>query len=236
VITTVAILVPASNEQARLDACLRSLAAARGHVRRSAGYDVGVRLVVVLDACTDDTELVARSHRGTEIVSCHLRQVGGARAIGAAHILSTSAEPSSGLWLANTDADSRVPVDWLTTMLDEAARGAHLVLGTVLPDIGLDATTERRWLHRHVLRENHPHIHGANFGIRADAYRALGGWPGIASGEDVALAQRAASAAQLRIVRTARIPVRTSPRLIGRAPRGFSSYLRGLTLEDAGAT
>lgn len=235
-IATIAVVVPASNEQARLDACLRSLAAARQHVRRSAAYDVGVRLVVVLDACTDDTELVARSHGKTEIVSCQLRQVGGARAIGTAHVLSTSATAASGLWLANTDADSRVPVDWLTTMLAEADRGAHLVLGTVLPDIGLDATTQRRWLHRHVLREDHPHIHGANFGIRADVYGALGGWPGIACGEDVTLAQRAASTAQLRIVRTARIPVRTSPRLVGRAPRGFSSYLRGLTLEDARAT
>ncbi len=232
-ITTIAVVVPAFNEEARLGACLRSLAAAREHLRSSTDADVGVRVVVVLDACTDGTELVVRSHPGTEVVRCHLRQVGGARALGSAHVLSTSGRLRSGVWLANTDADSRVPVDWLSRMLDEARRGAHLVLGTVRPDIGLDASTERRWLRRHVLREDHPHIHGASFGIRADVYGGLGGWPAIASGEDVVLAQRAASTPRLRIIRTARIPVRTSPRLVGRAPRGFSSYLRGLALEDA---
>jgi glycosyltransferase involved in cell wall biosynthesis len=236
VIATVAVVVPAFNEEARLDGCLRSLAAAREHVRRSAHPDIRVRVVVVLDACTDGSELVARSHPGTEVVRCHLRQVGGARALGSAHVLSTSPGLRSGLWLANTDADSRVPVDWLTTMLGEARRGAHLVLGTVLPDIGCDPGIERRWLCRHVLREDHPHIHGASFGIRADVYGMLGGWPPIAWSEDVVLARRAASTPRLRIVRTARIPVRTSPRLVGRAPHGFSSYLRGLTLEDATVT
>ena len=47
--------------------------------------------------------------------------------------------------VANTDADSRVPLDWLTTMLTEADRGAHLVLGTVLPteDLGPIFITSR---------------------------------------------------------------------------------------------
>jgi glycosyltransferase involved in cell wall biosynthesis len=234
VISCVAVVVPAANEQAGIGACLTSLATARAHLRRTVPHHVRVRVVVVLDGCVDETEMIARSHLGTEIVSCGAHQVGVARASGAAHVLRTSAIRPGAVWLANTDADSTVPADWLTTMFDEARRGTHLVLGTVLPETGLDPMTERRWLRRHVLRENHPHVHGANFGIRADAYSALGGWPGIPSGEDVALADRAVTAADLRIVRTARIPVRTSPRLIGRAPRGFSSFLRGLTAEDAG--
>jgi glycosyltransferase involved in cell wall biosynthesis len=233
VISAIAAVVPAANEEGGIGACLASLASARAHLRRSVPQHVSVRVVVVLDGCVDRTETIAGTHLGTELVRCGARQVGVARASGAAYVLRTSGARSFELWLANTDADSTVPTDWLTTMFEEARRGVHLVLGTVAPQTGLDAVTERRWLRRHPLRENHPHVHGANFGIRADTYRALGGWPGVPSGEDVALVARATADAGVRIVRTARIPVRTSPRLVGRAPRGFSSYLRRLTLDDA---
>jgi len=70
--------------------------------------------------------------------------------------------------------------------------------------------------------------HGANLGIRGDSYLALGGWPELASGEDAELARRAAVAGHLRIARTASIPVVTSTRRAGRAPLGFSGYLRDL--------
>ena len=81
----------------------------------------------------------------------------------------------------------------------------------------------------------HPHVHGANFGIRADTYLELGGWPAVTSGEDVAMAHRAAVNSRLRIVRTAAIPVTTSSRLAGRAPYGFAGYLRDLVAETAAA-
>ena len=64
--------------------------------------------------------------------------------------------------------------------------------------------------------------------MSADAYSALGGWPPIATGEDVVLARRAALAGHLRTVRSAACPVHTSVRPFGRAPFGFSSHLRGL--------
>lgn len=103
------------------------------------------------------------------------------------------------------------------------------MLGTVLPGPGLEHGAQRIWARRHHFRENHPHVHGANVGIRADIYTAVGGWPPLASGEVVALAQRAARDARLRVVRTASTPVWTSTRMAGRAPLGFSSYLRGIT-------
>jgi hypothetical protein len=78
-------------------------------------------------------------------------------------------------------------------------------------------------------------VHGANFGIRADTYVELGGWPAVASGEDVAMAHRAAASRRLRIVRTAAIPVTTSSRLAARAPDGFAGYLRELVAEAAAA-
>lgn len=229
-ITTVGVVVPAADEQALIGACLHALDRAREHLARRRPQ-VSTRVVVVLDGCRDGTAAVVDRHRGTESLTIASRCVGAARAAGVAHLLRTAPARLGDVWLASTDADSQVPVDWLSGMLEIAERGAHLVLGTVLPGPGLQPVVARSWLARHVLREDHPHVHGANLGIRADAYGALGGWSARATGEDVALVRRAASTGHLRIVRTAAYPVRTSARSTGRAPRGFSSYLRDLARE-----
>ncbi|HVB26680.1 MAG TPA: glycosyltransferase [Mycobacteriales bacterium] len=227
-IRTVGIVIPAANEEDSIGACLSALTQARRHLRRVAAHDIDVRILVVLDSCTDRTASIVALH-DVERLTCVAGRVGAAREAGVERLLTDAGVRSSELWLANTDADSTVPREWLAGMLEEADRGAHLVLGTVLPGPGLEHATQRLWARCHHLRENHPHVHGANFGIRADSYSALGGWPPLSSGEDVALAQRATRAAHLRVVRTASIPVWTSTRVTGRAPRGFSSYLRGLT-------
>jgi hypothetical protein len=232
VITTVGVVVPAADEQDLIGGCLRALDRAREHLVRRRPL-VSTRVVVVLDACRDDTAGVVGRHPGTESLALSSRCVGVARAAGVAHLLRTAAARSGDVWLASTDADSQVPVDWLSGMLELAERGAQLVLGTVLPGPELQPAQARTWLSQHVLREDHPHIHGANLGIRADAYGALGGWPALTTGEDVALGRRAVSTGHLQIVRTAAYPVRTSARPTGRAPRGFSSYLRDLERQRA---
>lgn len=225
-IRRVAVIVPAANEEALIGACLASIAAARRHLYRCTA-DLHVRTVVVLDGCADATAAVTAASGDVHPVTISARTVGTARRAGASAALA-SAGRSSELWLANTDADCQVPVDWLTSMLAEARRGAHVVLGTVLPGPGLCPPALAEWASRHHLREGHPHVHGANFGIRGDAYLALGGWQPLATGEDADLARRATRSGHLRISRTASIPVVTSVRHDGRAPRGFSSYLRDL--------
>jgi hypothetical protein len=72
---------------------------------------------------------------------------------------------------------------------------------------------------RHHLRDGHPHVHGANLGIRGDTYLALGAEPSLRAGEDVELVRRAMAAGHLRISRTAAIPVLTSPRPFNRHAR-----------------
>jgi glycosyltransferase involved in cell wall biosynthesis len=229
VIGAVGVVVPAVNEQATIGACLHSLAWARNRLGAVAARRVGVRIVVVLDGCIDETAAIVQRHAGVESVACSVGGVGAARSLGVQRLLASTAVPLQQLWLANTDADSIVPPDWLAAQVEEADRGAHLVLGTVRPEPGLAAETEQAWFAQHRLREGHPHVHGANLGIRADVYTALGGWPARSTGEDLALAERAAATGHLEIVRTARIPVCTSARLHGRAPHGFAAYLRGLT-------
>jgi glycosyltransferase involved in cell wall biosynthesis len=222
------VVVPVNDEQDHLPACLEALHAARVHLRRSTPHHVEVRIVLVLDRCTDGSAAVATAAGDVEVITVHTRNVGLARRAGTVHLLAGTSSRSQ-LWFANTDADSAVPECWLTRMLAEGDDGAHLVLGTVLPAAGLTVPQHQLWHSRHMAREGHPHVHGANFGIRGDVYQRLGGWPGLRSGEDQRFADRAARFGGLRIVRTAHIPVRTSARLHGRAPLGFSSYVRGLS-------
>ena len=71
-----------------------------------------------------------------EAITIAERCVGAARRVGCARILD-SAGRLDALWLANTDADSRVPRDWLRVMVERANNGAHVVLGTVRPSTGI---------------------------------------------------------------------------------------------------
>lgn len=233
VIRHVGVVVPAANEEVLLERCLLALRAARraALARRDL---VAVRIVLVLDGCTDGSRDIATAHPGIEIVEVDVRSVGPARRAGVAHLLGTGEPvPDTDRWIASTDADSVVPVNWLGGMLDAADRGAHLVLGTVVPDVGLAPAVDAAWHVQHPRHEDHPHVHGANLGIRADAYTALGGWPALATGEDQLLADRAAAAGHLHVERTGRFPVCTSSRLDGRAISGFSSYLRALRSDVA---
>ncbi|MBV9093736.1 MAG: glycosyltransferase [Streptosporangiaceae bacterium] len=223
-------VIPAANEERHLGRCLASVGAAREHLYRS-GTSAAARVVAVLDGCRDGTADIAAAFDGVELVAINAGSVGTARRAGAAAALAATG-CARRVWLANTDADSEVPVDWLTSMVTKARLGAHVVLGTVTPGGALCPAARAAWDSRHSLQEGHPHVHGANFGIRGDAYLALGGWQPFETGEDADLATRAARAG-LRITRTGSIPVVTSVRRDGRAPRGFSSYLRALPSLDA---
>jgi glycosyltransferase involved in cell wall biosynthesis len=228
-IRRIAVIVPAANEEQRIFRCLSSITAARTHLyRRDA--DIRAEIVVVLDACQDATGAIAALFADVRTKAITARSVGAARRAGA-HAALARGGPAAELWLASTDADSEVPPDWLTAMAMEARRGADLVLGTVLPGPALVPAIRAEWLARHRLRDGHPYVHGANLGIRGDAYLALGGWRPLVTGEDADLAGRAARAGYLSITRTASIPVVTSARPAGRAPGGFSSYLRALGVE-----
>jgi glycosyltransferase involved in cell wall biosynthesis len=227
-IRTIAAVVPVADEEAVLLGCLTALLRSRAELERHHG--IRTRIVVVLDSCTDDSARIAAS-AGVETVVISARRVGAARRAGASHVLR-SAGRAETIWLANTDADSQVPLEWLAGMVELADQGADLVLGTVRPDDGLSESTLTAWYDGHVLADGHPHVHGANLGVRGSVYEAIGGWSDRATGEDEHLAARAAAIPGLSIARTARFPVTTSTRRQARAPYGFSSYLRRLPGEQ----
>ncbi len=230
----VAVVIPAADEQDRIAACLHAVSVAVRQLRRHptpSGGAVDVDVLVVLDACTDRTAEIVAGFPDVRSLSTDRRCVGAARDAGTRNALARGGR-SAHSWTAHTDADSQVPPHWLVEMLAAARAGYQLVLGTVHPDEELPESALRAWQSRNPAGDGHPYVHGANLGVAAGVLHALGGWRALPTGEDVDLAARA-EARGVPILRTAGIGVRTSARPDGRAPRGFSSYLRALAADPA---
>jgi glycosyltransferase involved in cell wall biosynthesis len=228
-ISALAVVVPAHDEAVLLP---RALAALRTAARHPALSGIAVSLVVAADTCQDGTAEVARA-AGADVVEVAARNAGIARAAGIGDALRRLGAPGSAAWIATTDADSRVPPGWLAHQLIRAAHGWDAIVGTVEVTVWPPsyppgariryAADYRRTASRSP--DAHPHVHGANLGVSARAYRAVGGFPPLASGEDIALVARL-DAAGFRVLRTTDCPVDTSARHDGRAPGGFSAHLR----------
>ncbi|GAB3563293.1 glycosyltransferase family 2 protein [Arthrobacter alkaliphilus] len=188
--------------------------------------------MVVLDACDDGTGEAALDAAGSDgrlsLLEVRLHSAGASRAAGVRAALASSAIEPEGIWLANTDADSVVPPHWLCGQVELAEAGADAVLGTVQPDpAGLDGRLLNAWARRHRFAEGHPHVFGANFGVRASHYLRAGGFEPVRIHEDRILAERLRRSGST-VVATDTLRVITSGRLHGRAPHGFAGYLREL--------
>jgi len=226
-VTHLVVVIPARNEEHRLPRCLRAVQHAAHQIRTP--DPLAVRVIVVADRCTDRTTQIATEHSWVDVVLSGRGRVGSARSQGVDHAVARCGGPSPAVWIASTDADSVVPADWLLTQLQCAAAGADLVLGTVRPDpTELPPQVLRTWLQRHDLTDGHPHIHGANLGVRADMYDQVGGFADVDVHEDVLLAA-AVRRAGGRVISTAASPVLTSGRVTGRTPAGMAGYLNLLT-------
>ncbi|WP_442543031.1 glycosyltransferase [Arthrobacter sp. KN11-1C] len=230
-IAHVAVVVPARNEAERIAPAIRAICRAAAQLRAARpGVDIGV--VVVLDSCDDGTgEAVvdAASPAGClSLLDVRLHSAGASRAAGIRAALTATTAAPERIWLANTDADSVVPPHWLCGQVELAEAGADAVLGTVEPNPNeLDKGLLNAWAHRHRFAENHPHVFGANFGVRASHYLRVGGFEPVSLHEDRILAERLRRAGSA-VVATDTLRVITSSRLHGRAPHGFAGYLRGL--------
>lgn len=230
----IGVVVPVHDEEDLLADCLDAVALAADRARAECAVSVGV--VVVLDSCTDRSSEIAGQFAGDRpgcrTVTVAARSVGTARAVGmAAHL---HRRDPARLWLATTDADSRVPTDWLTRQLAHHAAGADAVLGTVrVEDWSAHLpVVSARHLSRYTDRAGHRHVHGANLGLTAQAYLAAGGFAAVPAHEDVLLVQ-ALQEAGCELAWVDDLPVITSARPLGRAPLGFARYLRELACEHA---
>jgi glycosyltransferase involved in cell wall biosynthesis len=221
----IGVVVPAHNEADHIAAAIAGIARAAQHPGL---HGQPVQIVVVADACTDDTRLRAEAAGAATMVTT-ARNVGMARAVGADGLLAHGAR-----WLAFTDADTIVADDWLVAQLAvQSAVQADAVCGCVwvqdwsahgaqAPDMAaaFDAT--------YCQVDGHHHIHGANLGVAAQAYRRAGGFSALETSEDVALVQ-ALQRSGANVVFSAAPRVYTSARLDHRAPLGFGDALRQLS-------
>lgn len=219
----VVVAVPACDEAATISDCLASIDEAAAHI------DVPVTISLAADSCADDTVARATARplqtATLAVVEGTWGRAGRARAAAVKDALVRIGGPD-GVWIANTDADCRVPENWLSVQLRHG-RAVGAVAGIVTLD---PVTTPTQLLHAfgrtyHLDGDRHQHVHGANLGVWADEYLAAGGWSSSTSvGEDHDLwnALRRGGRPMAQIVASV---VVTSARTRSRVQGGFATEL-----------
>jgi glycosyltransferase involved in cell wall biosynthesis len=96
------VVVPARNEEHRLRACLTALRSSIRHLRGQVAATPDVRVVLVLDRCTDRSAAVAASWSGLDVIVTEHGRVGAARATGVRHTLAIISAPARKLWGSRT--------------------------------------------------------------------------------------------------------------------------------------
>ncbi|WP_372843101.1 glycosyltransferase family 2 protein [Psychrobacter sp.] len=216
----IGIVIPAHNEALTIAKCLASVRIAIEQLPSV----IDVYTLVVLDSCSDDTQSLVEA-AGTDYLCCDYRCVGQVRDMGLRHAIANGAT-----WLACTDADSAVPMDWLVQQVGHIRhQPTDMICGVVDIDswAHLTAQTQKEYIAHYQDRMGHRHIHGANLSFSSEAYLAVGGFAPMPCHEDVDLVERFA-AQSYAITWSNRVRVLTSSRLQARATEGFAAFLTNL--------
>lgn len=221
------VVIPARNEQQLVGQAVAAVKTACA-VAEAEGA-VQTTCTVVADDCTDDTARIAAA-AGAQVFTVRAHNVGAARRVGITVARQLTPRSSADTWIACTDADSVVPPNWLTAHLGQRRAGAHMVLGPVQPraeDLPLALLNAWHANHQPGRTPSSMNIHGANMSFAATAYDVAGGFAPLAVHEDRELVNSfRRHRLEVHCVTTAQ--VLTSGRRVGRAPAGFSTYLRAL--------
>ena len=226
------VVVPAHNEEALVDDCLRALAAQAGQFE----------VLLVLDRCTDATE--QRAREAARDLTLHVIHgdgvgVGAARRLGmdlaCERLLALGR--AEGL-IATTDADSQVEPGWLAAQLQAVARGSFAIGGRVQIGDELSPVVQRRRetaaaarldqaresAHPQARTEHHQ-FSGASMALTAATYARVGPLDPRRALEDETL-ERTLHRHGIPVDRLSTVRVTTSGRRDGRAPRGLAVDLR----------
>lgn len=231
------VVIPARDEERTILAALQSVAKAVDQRGADGGESA---IVLVADRCRDRTAVIARSFAERRddvwVLETEASNVGVARAAGVQHARAVLGDPDpQRTWICNTDADTEVPAEWIRRQLAYAHRGIAAVAGIVDVEDFEDfdghapAVASRfRSTYLDLLPSDgsdHPHVHGANLGVRLDAYLHVGGWSPLQCSEDHDLWNRL-RAYGYSSVSPADLTVVTSGRAHGRCVGGFADALR----------
>jgi glycosyltransferase involved in cell wall biosynthesis len=229
----VGVVVPVHNEEELLGPALDALEGAFSGVMHRG---IECRTAIVLDRCSDHSATIARHwarslarleapRQSVVVLRCRSAGVGEARRLGAATLLRKWRTLSPrNIWLATTDADSRVPPEWLAAQLAAHESGADVWTGRVSVEdwSPYEERTARLWNEAYDA-EQVP-VHGASLGFNAQMYLDAGGFAALGTGEDRAL-HRAILAAGGYALEDEELRVITSGRRLARAPLGFAHAL-----------
>ena len=228
----VVVAVPARDEAPTIAECLQSIDAAAEQA------NCGVVAVIAADSCVDGTSSIARCirarHSRLVVIEGAWGCVGAARAEAVATALAYVGTRPDRVWIANTDADCVVPPNWLSLQL-ELGTNHHAVGGIVELDPATSPFPLLAAFHDDygIYGDLHSHVHGANLGLRADAYVGAGGWSRTAAlGEDHQLWAALAVSGRPVLQRTA-LRVMTSARTVSRVEGGFATHLANLPAATA---
>ena len=216
----IGIVIPAHNEAMTIAKCLASVQSAIKQLPST----IKAYPLVVLDSCIDETQKIVKA-AGIDYLCCDYQCVGQVRDIGIRHAIANGAT-----WLACTDADSVVAVDWLVQQIEHIShQSTDVICGVVDVDSWAHLTlqTRARYIDHYHDKMGHPHIHGANLSFSSDAYLAVGGFAHIPCHEDVDLVGKF-EAQSYAITWSNRVRITTSSRLQARASKGFAAFLNNL--------
>lgn len=216
----VSIVIPAYNEEAQISKVLNSLSQQKA--------DFQFEVIVVNNGSTDSTTDIASSYKNRLAISVinELKKGrGSARAAGFA--------VAKGDIILSTDADAVVPSDWIEKMIEHfknpkiiAVTGifriqdCSFITNSIFNIISFLST----YLYRMIF--GYFWVCGANFAVRKNAYRTVGGFSKIANGmEDVELSSRLRKHGKI-IFDPNLIVITSGRRLKGRFLQGLYEYLR----------
>lgn len=248
---TTVVTIPAKDEADTIEATLRA-------ATRQTVDPTRYEILLLANNCADDTAARARAFKSAAPVrvierefSADLAHVGTARRLlmdVACERLHAVGRPH-GLILT-TDADTLVPTNWLTAFRRAFRPGIAAVAGYIAVDLRRVAPEiahyQRQYERYEQLRNalaarwepiahepasRHSTHTAANFAVRADAYRRVGGLPILWTGEDVAFYRRLL-AHGLRVRHDPLVRVLTSGRLVGRVQDGLADGLKGWEQAD----
>lgn len=236
------VAIPAHDEQGSITGCLLSVAAAvrhavaAGHVRRPL-------IAVAAHRCSDATGATALNTMTALPVPFLLdtdadsRTVGEVRARLVDRVASRHRLSGSG-WLFNTDADSTVPLDWVTSTVERLQSAGAVAAAGMVEVMGWTASPVAHRRYRQIIEagvgaHGHSHVYGANLAVRQDAYRSVGGFRSVPHGEDQDLIDRLRDDG-LPVLSTFTPMVTTSGRMPGRAAHGLGRLLAELADDRPG--